>query len=203
MRMRRRHNSGMQLLVCTVYIINALSHSATLWPLHACRICCFTLPCWQLRNSMYIMYIGSYVVEDIRITCSRGTSEASPAACNLYSCTFCTDTLGLTSKVLQLTNKDCSIYHGLPTPLDALYCRWKSTIFEQLKLLYSLYHCLDGIKDATSLECSGLVWFVGLCAQTMVAICTEKVVLDAEQATKPWMKWGKVDCFFFVIRVDS
>ena len=31
---------------------------------------------------MHIMNVGSYVMEDTRITCSRGASEASPPACN-------------------------------------------------------------------------------------------------------------------------
>ena len=35
-----------------------------------------------INASIACMYVGSYVMEDIRITCSRGVSEVSPPACN-------------------------------------------------------------------------------------------------------------------------
>ena len=80
--MRRRHNSRMQLLACAVYIINAL---------YLYKLAEFALSHSPVDSySMHIMtlYVGSYVMEDIQITCMRGVSEASPPACIRYVYSF-------------------------------------------------------------------------------------------------------------------
>ena len=60
---------------------------------------------------MHIMYVGSYVMEDIRITCSRrggGVSEASPPGCKLQEQML--DVAGpLTCLWVDLLNKEALV----------------------------------------------------------------------------------------------
>ena len=64
MRMRRRHNSGMQLLAVLFTYSMSFSHSLLLYDLY--KLAGSALLCSSV-DSMHIMYVGCYVMEDILI----------------------------------------------------------------------------------------------------------------------------------------
>ena len=59
--MHIRHDSGMQLLACAVYIINAFSYSLLLYDLYMLARSAFSQPCLQHFISMHA---GNNVMED-------------------------------------------------------------------------------------------------------------------------------------------
>ena len=72
MRMRIRHDSGMQLLACAVYIINAFSYSLLLYDLYMLARSALSQPCLQHFTSMHA---DNNVMEDNQTECSRGRAK--------------------------------------------------------------------------------------------------------------------------------